>query len=68
MMQARGALRAAGLHHVLHGHTHRPDHHEFPLDGQPAHRWVLPDWEIEALPPRGGGLAWRDGKLQPLAG
>lgn len=61
-----GALRAAGLRHVLHGHTHRPAHHEFALDGQAAHRWVLPDWEIEATPPRGGGLMWRDGDLQAL--
>ncbi len=60
------ALRAAGLRHVLHGHTHRPAHHAFSLDGEPAHRWVLPDWEIEAAPPRGGGLVWQAGGLQPL--
>jgi UDP-2,3-diacylglucosamine hydrolase len=62
-----GALRAAGLHHVLHGHTHRPAHHAFTLDGAPAHRWVLPDWECEATPRRGGGLRWVPGSALPVA-
>lgn len=29
---------------LLHGHTHRPAIHEFPLDGRPAMRIVLGDW------------------------
>jgi UDP-2,3-diacylglucosamine hydrolase len=60
-----GALRAAGVHHMLHGHTHRPAHHALTLDGTPAQRWVLPDWELEATPPRGGGLQWLPGSTVP---
>lgn len=30
---------------LIHGHTHRPAHHEFELDGKPAQRWVLADWK-----------------------
>lgn len=29
---------------LIHGHTHRPNMHEFLLDGQPAKRIVLGDW------------------------
>jgi UDP-2,3-diacylglucosamine hydrolase len=61
------ALRAAGTAHLLHGHTHRPAHHAFALDGGTAHRWVLPDWELEATPPRGGGLQWKDGAFHAMA-
>ena len=60
------ALRAAGVQRLLHGHTHRPAHHEFALDGAVAHRWVLTDWELEATPARGGGLQWRDGDFYAL--
>ncbi|MBT8136466.1 MAG: UDP-2,3-diacylglucosamine diphosphatase [Gammaproteobacteria bacterium] len=38
------ALRRHGVHHLLHGHTHRPDVHRFELDKQPAVRMVLGDW------------------------
>ena len=61
-----GALRAAGTTRLLHGHTHRPDHHVFTLDGGAAHRWVLPDWELEGAPERGGGLQWRGGAMRAL--
>ncbi len=37
---------------LIHGHTHRPDTHQFTLDGRPAQRIVLPEWH-EA---RGGYL------------
>jgi UDP-2,3-diacylglucosamine hydrolase len=37
-------LRAGGVRKVIHGHTHRPAVHEFMLDGQPAHRYVLGAW------------------------
>jgi len=59
-----GALRTAGLQRMLHGHTHRPAHHEFTLDGAAAHRWVLPDWDLDATPARGGGLMWQAGALR----
>jgi len=38
------ALRAHGVHQLIHGHTHRPAIHEFELDGRPARRIVLGDW------------------------
>lgn len=44
-------MRDHRVHRLIHGHTHRPAHHVFNLDGHPAERWVLPDW-YEA----GGGL------------
>ena len=37
-------LRQYGALTLLHGHTHRPAVHEFPLDGEPATRIVLGDW------------------------
>jgi len=54
------ALRASGLRLLIHGHTHRPAVHEWSLDGQPARRWVLPDWDFEGADGggrRGGYLA-----------
>jgi UDP-2,3-diacylglucosamine hydrolase len=38
------AMRGAGVTRLIHGHTHRPAIHEFPLDGQAAQRIVLGDW------------------------
>jgi UDP-2,3-diacylglucosamine hydrolase len=38
------AMRAHGVHTLIHGHTHRPATHRFDLDGQPARRIVLGDW------------------------
>ncbi len=32
---------------LIHGHTHRPKHHEFQQNGQEYHRWVLGDWRPE---------------------
>jgi UDP-2,3-diacylglucosamine hydrolase len=29
---------------LIHGHTHRPDIHEFDLDRRPRRRIVLGDW------------------------
>lgn len=68
--EVEAALRRAGLTRLIHGHTHRPAIHRFVLDGAPAERWVLPDWDFDTLPARGGYLAVRDGCWQvcPLAG
>ncbi len=60
------ALRSAGVRQMIHGHTHRPARHDFPLDEVPAIRWVLPDWDQDTLPPRGGGLRLVAGVLQDL--
>lgn len=38
---------------MVHGHTHRPARHDL----RPGTRWVLPDWEYDAAPCRGGGLS-----------
>ncbi len=34
-----------GVTQLIHGHTHRPNKHEFILEGKPAVRWVLSDWD-----------------------
>jgi len=34
-----------GVKTLIHGHTHRPDVHELQVDGQPARRIVLGDWD-----------------------
>jgi UDP-2,3-diacylglucosamine hydrolase len=38
---------------IIHGHTHRPALH---ADGR-HRRFVLPDWELDAAPERGGWIA-----------
>ncbi|MBD2839061.1 UDP-2,3-diacylglucosamine diphosphatase [Pseudomonas sp. JM0905a] len=38
-------LRQHGVRTLIHGHTHRPATHELDLDGQPARRIVLGDWD-----------------------
>lgn len=38
------AMRAAGVRHLIHGHTHRPAVHHLDLDGHTAERIVLGDW------------------------
>ncbi|WP_416140564.1 UDP-2,3-diacylglucosamine diphosphatase [Halomonas sp. HK25] len=34
-----------GVTTLIHGHTHRPAVHELEVDGQPARRFVLGDWQ-----------------------
>jgi UDP-2,3-diacylglucosamine hydrolase len=38
------ALRAHRVRRMIHGHTHRPAHHRFDVDGAPCERIVLADW------------------------
>lgn len=33
-----------GVHRMIHGHTHRPAHHQHTVDEIKYERWVLPDW------------------------
>lgn len=48
------ALHAStGADVIIHGHTHRPALHQ--AGGK--RRYVLPDWEIDAEPARGGWIA-----------
>jgi len=44
---------ATGAGVLIHGHTHRPALHRH---GERL-RYVLPDWELDAEPPRGGWIA-----------
>jgi UDP-2,3-diacylglucosamine hydrolase len=45
---------------IVHGHTHRPDLHQ----NGAKRRYVLPDWELDAEPVRGGWIALHgDGSL-----
>ncbi|WP_256383015.1 UDP-2,3-diacylglucosamine diphosphatase [Photobacterium toruni] len=37
-------MRDANVTQMIHGHTHRPDIHDFDIDGMPAQRIVLGDW------------------------
>ncbi len=53
---------ATGADVVVHGHTHRPAMHE--VDGKV--RYVLPDWELDVEPLRGGWLELDDqGRFTP---
>ncbi|MCC6134398.1 MAG: UDP-2,3-diacylglucosamine diphosphatase [Candidatus Contendobacter sp.] len=40
-------MRHHGVRRLIHGHTHRPAIHNWTLDGQPARRAVLGDWQDE---------------------
>lgn len=53
---ARAWLDAAQAQVLLHGHTHRPARHA--LDAGRL-RWVLSDWEAEAMPPRLEVTVWQ---------
>ena len=52
---------------LIHGHTHRPTRHDLSIDGGVRARWVLTDWDADATPPRGGGLALVDGRIVEVA-
>ncbi|MGH8814368.1 MAG: hypothetical protein ACREXO_20320, partial [Advenella sp.] len=45
------------LIHLVHGHTHKPKCHQFEDHGTQRCRWVLPDWEWDHPPFRGGYLS-----------
>ena len=49
-------------HTLIHGHTHRPAMHR-EVEGV---RWVLPDWELDVDPPRGGYLRLDEEGLKAL--
>jgi UDP-2,3-diacylglucosamine hydrolase len=38
------AFRVHRVNRLIHGHTHRPAHHEVAVNGVRRERWVLPDW------------------------
>lgn len=46
---------------LIHGHTHRPAHHLYHLDGHICDRWVLGDWDkhANALRCDANGVTWK---------
>ncbi|MBK5929659.1 UDP-2,3-diacylglucosamine diphosphatase [Halochromatium salexigens] len=50
-------MQRHAVRRLIHGHTHRPGDHAFNLDGQPAMRHVLADWQET----RGEALVYRAG-------
>lgn len=58
------AFKASGAVQMIHGHTHRPALHRMMIDGRKVERWVLPDWDFDATPARGGYLSRVDGQWQ----
>ncbi len=50
-------MRRFGVRRLIHGHTHRPQDHAFALEGQPAIRQVLSDWQED----RGESLVYSVG-------
>jgi len=40
----QAAFREHGVHHLIHGHTHRPAQHALRVDGIEVRRTVLGDW------------------------
>ncbi len=53
-------LREHGYPRLIHGHTHRPNHHEHIIDGRSCERWVLGDWndKANALRCDSSGIRW----------
>ncbi|CAK0769787.1 UDP-2,3-diacylglucosamine hydrolase [Gammaproteobacteria bacterium] len=45
--EVESVLRAHSVYQLIHGHTHRPAHHRFLLDGREAQRIVLPNWRTQ---------------------
>jgi len=40
-------MRCFSVRRLIHGHTHRPADHSFPLDGGPVTRLVLAEWRVD---------------------
>jgi UDP-2,3-diacylglucosamine hydrolase len=49
------------VHHLIHGHTHRPNTHHFTIDGIPAERIVLAAWHGQ-----GSALVWDESGKQSV--
>ena len=54
--EVEAVLSDAGLNCMIHGHTHRPQVHDFDLGGRSAQRIVLGDWDRQ-----GWYVTMRDG-------
>lgn len=53
-------MRRHGCDILIHGHTHRPNLHEFLLDGRGAKRYVLADWTVDGA----SALNWNGSSFQ----
>ncbi|HUH87135.1 MAG TPA: UDP-2,3-diacylglucosamine diphosphatase [Pusillimonas sp.] len=62
------AFRHSGAAAMIHGHTHRPAVHGLRVDGAQRLRVVLPDWDLDHEPSRGGWavIDTHGIRLQPL--
>lgn len=56
------AMRKHRVRTLIHGHTHRPAVHELDVDGEPATRFVLGDWQAD----QGWDIRLDDGKAPAL--
>ena len=45
---------------MIHGHTHRPGIHPVEVHNRKCIRYVLPDWDCDGLPTRGGWIRIND--------
>lgn len=58
-------FEATGTTIMIHGHTHRPATHDYQETEGKRVRHVLPDWDCDNEPPRGGWLAmYADGSIR----
>jgi len=53
----RGVYEQTGTWTLIHGHTHRPALHVDESGSQTRLRYVLPDWEYDVEPVRGGWMS-----------
>lgn len=53
-------LTANDCFKIIHGHTHRPNIHQFEVNGKPAMRAVLSDWRKD----RGNFLSYQNGEAK----
>jgi len=60
-IEAALAQGGSGVVGMIHGHTHRPGSYPVGDGAGGARRWVLPDWDHDTSPPRGGFLDLRSG-------
>ncbi|OGB23429.1 MAG: UDP-2,3-diacylglucosamine diphosphatase [Burkholderiales bacterium RIFCSPLOWO2_02_FULL_57_36] len=56
---------ATGTSLMIHGHTHRPARHEHHNGEEKRVRYVLPDWDCDVVPERGGWISmYADGTIK----
>jgi len=48
--------------YLIHGHTHRPNIHDYLIESRFSERWVLGDWHMN-----GNYILWEENKLQSIS-